>query len=103
MAGAGDDAGGAVLAVRVTPRAREDRSEGWDLDADGRPFLKLRVTAAPVEGEANAAVEALVARLLGVPRREVSVRRGGASRLKQIRVEGLSLNEIRRKLSGPEA
>lgn len=61
-------------------------------------MLIVRVRAAPVEGRANAALEALVARALGLSRSQVSVARGGASRLKALEVEGLSLEEIRARL-----
>ena len=79
----------AVLAVRLTPRGGADRIEGWGRDDAGRLFLKARVRAAPVEGEANAALEALLAKALGIARSRVSVARGTTQRLKTVEIEGV--------------
>jgi uncharacterized protein YggU (UPF0235/DUF167 family) len=52
------------------------------------PHVKLRVAAAPVDGEANAAVEKLLAKWLGVPRTRVEVVNGMTMRVKMVRVDG---------------
>ena len=90
----------ARLPIRLTPGASADRIDGWDVDADGRPVLKVRVRARPVEGEANVALLKLLAKTLGVPKSAVSLDRGGQSRLKMIAVDGLSDDEIRARLTG---
>ena len=89
----------ANLPVRLTPGASVDRIDGWDADADGRPVLKVRVRARPVEGEANAALIKLLSKALGVPRSAVSLDRGGQSRTKMISVAGLSDDELRGRLT----
>lgn len=89
----------ARLPVRLTPGASADRIDGWDVDADGRPVLRVRVRARPVEGEANAALLKLLAKTLGVPKSAVSLDRGGQSRLKMISVDGLSDDEVRTRLT----
>lgn len=76
------------LTVRVQPKASADRLEGWAAGEGGRPFLKLRVRALPAEGAANAAVEALVAKALGLPKSAVKVVTGGKNRLKGLDIEG---------------
>lgn len=86
------------LAIKLTPGASVERIDGWDVDTDGRPVLKVRVRARPVEGEANAALLKLLARTLGVAKSAVSLDRGGQSRLKMIRVEGLSDEDVRARL-----
>jgi uncharacterized protein YggU (UPF0235/DUF167 family) len=88
------------VAIRLTPGASVDRIDGWDLDAEGRPVLKVRVRARPVEGEANAALILLLSKTLCVPRSAVSLARGGQSRLKMILVEGLADAELRQNLTG---
>lgn len=80
--------GGLLIAVRATPRGGRDALDGLARDAEGRPALALRVSAPPDNGRANAAVEALLARLLGVPRSAVRVERGATARVKRLRAEG---------------
>lgn len=88
------------LAIKLTPGASVERIDGWNVDADGRPILKVRVRARPVEGEANAALLKLLAKALGVAKSAVSLDRGGQSRLKMIRVEGLTDDDLKARLSG---
>jgi hypothetical protein len=87
------------LAIKLTPGAATDRIDGWDLDAEGRPVLKVRVRARPVEGEANEALVKLIARALGVPKSAVAIQRGGQSRTKILVVEGLSEDEAKGRLT----
>ena len=75
----------AQLSVRVQPGAR--RNALVDRLASGE--WKLAVTAPPEDGRANEAVVELMAELLGVKRRQVTVARGASSRSKSIAVEGL--------------
>ena len=74
------------LTVRVQPGAR--RSALLAQLASGE--WKLAVTAPPEDGRANEAVILLVAGLLGLKRRQVSVARGHSSRSKTLAIEGLS-------------
>jgi uncharacterized protein YggU (UPF0235/DUF167 family) len=91
----------ARLPVRLTPGAAADCIDGWDVDADGRPVLKVRVRARPVEGEANAALLRLLAKTLGVPKSAVALERGGQSRTKMIGIDGLTDDELRARLTDP--
>jgi hypothetical protein len=68
------------LAIRVTPRARRDRLV---IDGDS---VRAYVTAAPEGGKANAAMIALVAKALGVPKSAVTLLRGGSARDKLVAV-----------------
>ena len=88
-----------TLAVKLTPGASADRIDGWDVDAENRSVLKVRVRARPVEGEANEALIKLLAKALGVSKSAVSVQRGGQSRTKMIEVVGLSDEDIRGRLT----
>ncbi len=89
----------AHLAVRLTPGASADRIDGWDVDAEGRPVLKVRVRARPVEGEANEALIKLLAKALGVPKSGVVLQRGGQSRTKMVLVESLSGDDVKARLT----
>lgn len=79
---------GVELFVRLTPKSSRDAIEGVETAADGRSHLVARVRAVPEKGEANAALERLLSKTLGVSRGAVSVVAGGTSRLKTVRVEG---------------
>lgn len=88
------------LPVRLTPGAAADRIDGWDVDAEGRPVLKVRVRARPVEGEANAALVKLLAKTLGLPKSAVALDRGGQSRTKLLTIAGLTDDDLRARLTG---
>jgi len=80
------EADGAVtFDVLVQPRA--SRAKVGPIH-DGR--LKLAVTAPPVDGEANAAVIALLAKSVGVARGAIEVVAGASSRRKTVRIAGVA-------------
>ncbi len=76
------------IRVRLTPRAARDEIAGWQ---DG--LLRVRVTAPPVKGAANAALERLLAKALGVPKSAVGVVSGAKAREKIVGIGGLSQDE----------
>lgn len=78
---------GARLAVRLTPRGGRDRIDGWARDAGGRAYLKVRVSAPPVDGEANAALVKLIARSLKLPAGAVRIAAGETARIKQLEID----------------
>jgi uncharacterized protein YggU (UPF0235/DUF167 family) len=55
---------------------------------DGSAVIRVRVTAVPDKGKANAAVIVLLAKALGVPKSAISVVSGETARLKTIAVAG---------------
>ncbi len=76
-----------VLHIRLTPKSSAARISGVE-DHGGKPVLKAYVTTPPEDGKANAALLALVADWLGVPKSSVSLASGQKSRLKSVAVEG---------------
>ena len=74
---------GVRLTVRVAPKAARSRVLGL---ADGA--LKVAVAAPPEDGKANAALIETLAEALGVPRRDVVLAAGAASRRKLVDVAG---------------
>jgi hypothetical protein len=79
---------GVRLAVRLTPKAARDGLDGVAAGPDGRPVLRLRVAAPPVEGAANAALVEYVARSLGVRKSDVAIVSGDRGRLKLLELSG---------------
>jgi len=68
------------LSVKVIPKS--SRNEIVGLLEDGS--LKLKITAAPEKGKANAAICAFLADEFGIPKRNVQIVRGETSSLKQV-------------------
>ena len=68
------------LEVRVTPGAAHE-----EVKIDGQS-IRLRVTAPPADGAANDAVLALLAAALDRPRRDLTLLRGAAARIKLIAI-----------------
>ena len=81
-------AGGITLAVRLTPKGGRDAIDGVEQLADRRSVLKVRVRAAPSEGEANDALIRLIAKILDVARRDVALTAGHTSRIKRLAISG---------------
>jgi uncharacterized protein (TIGR00251 family) len=81
------------FAVRVIPRSARTEVSGWEGDV-----LRVRVTAPPAGGRANAALIELLARQLDVPRSSVRIVRGLAARQKLIEVRGMTVEDARRRL-----
>jgi uncharacterized protein YggU (UPF0235/DUF167 family) len=82
------------LAVKVVAGAASDGIAGWLGDT-----LKVRVRAPAERGRANAAVESLLAGLLGVPAEDARIVAGRTSTRKIVEVDGLAQEEVVRRLS----
>ena len=81
------------LSIRLTPRATRDEVGAFEGET-----LRVRVTAPPVNGRANEALTRLLASRLGVPRGAVRIVAGQASRFKVVAIDGLTGDEVRRRL-----
>lgn len=91
-----EDKDGALrFEVRVAPRASRDALLGVHEGA-----LKIALRAAPVDGEANAALLAFVARAMGVAKRDVSLVAGATSKRKRVEVRGVGAEALERWLAG---
>ena len=87
-----------LISVKVIPRSKKNSVE-WESGAGGEgERLRVRLTAAPVDGAANEALMALLAERLGLPKRQVVVVRGTTSRQKVVEVVGLNLEDLKRRL-----
>ena len=79
--------------IRLQPRGGRDAVVG---ERDGA--VLIRISAPPVDGKANAALIAFVAKRLGVPKGSVTIIRGETSRNKVIRVDGRAADDVRTML-----
>lgn len=84
---------GVRFAVHVQPRAKKPGIDGTHGDA-----LRVRVQAPPVEGAANDAVIAVVAKALGVPARAVHIAAGHSARQKLVDVDGVGAADAQQRL-----
>jgi uncharacterized protein (TIGR00251 family) len=80
---------GTLLRLRVQPRASIERLDGR---RDG--YVRLRLTAAPVDGAANVACIAFLAKILGVNRAQVRLQAGVKSRDKLVHITGLTPAQV---------
>lgn len=79
------DGDGVVLTLHIQPGAKKTEVAGLHGDA-----LKIRLAAPPVDGKANEALVAFVAKTLGVPKANVELVSGQTSRAKRLRVAGIA-------------
>jgi len=82
--------GGLYLRVRLVPRASQEKVDGIVNNA-----LKIRLTAPPVEGEANKSLIRFLSGLTGLPKSSFSIAPGSLkSKLKLVKVEGPREKEL---------
>ena len=81
--------------VHAKPRARKSAVVGV---SEGK--LEVALAAQPVDGAANDALVELLSDLLGVPKRAVSILRGGSSRHKLVSVDGIDESRLRALRAG---
>lgn len=78
--------------VRVIPRSSKSVLE-WEQGA-----LKARLKAPPVDGAANKALIELLAERLAIPQRAIIIVRGTTSRQKTVEIEGVTPEEVERRI-----
>jgi len=80
--------GGARVAVRLTPKGGRTAIDGVVRDAEGKVYLKVRVSAPPEDGKANAALIKTLAKAFGVPPGRLSLIAGAKARRKIVHIAG---------------
>lgn len=75
---------GVRLEIKVQPRSSRNQIAGVQ---DG--ILKIKLTAPPVDGEANLALIEYLSSLLGVPKRSINLIKGEISRNKLVEINGI--------------
>lgn len=89
--------GGAVfIDVEVTPGAKVLQvPSGYN---EWRKRIEIKITQAPQKGKANAQIVEEIAALLNIPPSRVFVENGFTSSKKTVRVEGMTLPEVQKRL-----
>ena len=85
---------GAALAIRVTPRA--SKNEIVDILSDGT--VKIRLTAPPVEGQANEALVKFLSKVLDVPISSLEIVAGDTGRDKLVSIKDLDAEVVHHKI-----
>jgi len=83
----------AKIAVRVYPGAAKNEVVGFKGE-----MLQVRVSAPPVKGKANQELIAFLSKLLGISKGRISIIRGHTLRNKLIAIDGLSREEVMKRL-----
>ena len=83
----------ATVQFHIIPNAKIDTIVGEHGDA-----IKIKLRAPALEGKANAALSRFLAEKLSIPQGAIVLERGERSRDKVIRIDGLSEEEVRRRL-----
>ena len=83
----------ATIDIRVIPRASRTRVDGERAGA-----ILIRLAAPPVDGAANDALVAFLAEALDLPRRNITLVAGAASRNKRVKIDGLDADAVRARL-----
>jgi uncharacterized protein (TIGR00251 family) len=88
-----DTPAGAVLSLRLVPRAANNAIVGPHGDA-----LKIRLCAPPVDGAANTALIKFLSDALSIPRARVQILSGQTSRSKRVLLVGVNATDIRERV-----
>lgn len=90
-----EEADSVVFKVRVQPRAAKNQLAGLLDDA-----IKIRLTAPPVDGEANKALQDYLAKLFKIAKKQVELVSGHTGRNKYVRLKGVDVHSAEKILLG---
>ena len=82
-----------ILPFHIVPNSKQNKVVGQHGEA-----IKIKLRAPALEGKANAALRALLAEELKIPKRNIVLERGQQSRDKLIRIERLSEEDVQCRL-----
>lgn len=85
---------GAEVTVKLTPRASKNAILGAE-----ETWLRVALSAPPVDGKANEAARVFLAEALDIPKSRVALLSGQTSRLKRFALAGITPEEVRTRLA----
>lgn len=80
---------GIVLTVKLIPNGSSDSVIGWCSD-----YFKIKLCSPPIENKANKQLIIFLAKLLKVPKSNISFISGEKSKLKKLLISKVTLQEI---------
>lgn len=84
---------GVRLTLFIQPKASKNEIIGPHNGA-----LKVKITAPPVDGKANAELVEFLSETLGIPKRQIEILKGETGRNKSVEITGLTAEEVSTKL-----
>lgn len=90
-----------LVALKVQPGAARNAIAGVETLADGSRVLKVKVTAPPEGGKANAAVLRLLAKAWKLPKGRLAIAAGETARVKTLAIEGADAALLKRLVANP--
>lgn len=75
-----------IVPIHAIPKSPANKVEGWEADANGNQWLKVRVTAAAEDGKANKALITLLSKEWDVPVSRLQIVSGEKSRYKRLKI-----------------
>ena len=88
---------GTLLDIYVQPKSSKNQLVGMHQGS-----LKIRLTAPPVDGEANKECVKFLAKLLGIPKSDIQIVQGHKSRRKTLSIRGMSPEAVQSSLNAQE-
>lgn len=82
-----------MLQIKVTPNASKNQLVGW---AEG--VLRLRIKGVPEKGQVNEELIAFLAKQLDIAKSHIELVSGKTSRLKRLKIAGLTREQLEEKL-----
>ncbi|MGE5085513.1 MAG: DUF167 domain-containing protein [Bacillota bacterium] len=88
--------GGVRLHLFIQPKSSKNEIVG-----PHNGMLKVKITAPPVDGEANQALIEFLSKLLKIPKREITIIKGETGRQKTVDIAGVDFKSTKEKLKIP--
>lgn len=73
--------------IHAIPKSPRNAVEGWEEDAAGQKWLRVRVMGVPEDGKANAALCRFLAKEWGVRASALTIVSGEKSRYKRVQIQ----------------
>lgn len=73
--------------IHAIPKSPQNAVEGWEEDAAGKRWLRVRIVGAPEDGKANKALLKFLAKTWGVKPSALTIVSGQKSRYKLVRIK----------------